>query len=110
MVAVSIVVDYNKFGAIAGHLQGGLNDALDTAALTIVEVADPLTRVDTGFLRANKSIERSDDGVTVTWNAEYAAYNELGTIHMSPQPFARPGLEAAEPQFLESLKNLVEGG
>jgi len=110
MVAVSIVVDYNKFGAIASHLQGGLNDALDTAALQIVEVADPITPFDLGFLVGNKTIDRNDDSVTVTWNQEYAAYVEMGTIHMDPRPFAKPGLEAAEPQFLESLKNLVEGG
>jgi hypothetical protein len=42
----------------------------------------------------------------VTWNQEYAAYNELGTIHMSPTPFARPGLEAAEPAFLAALRSL----
>jgi HK97 gp10 family phage protein len=107
MVAtIGIVVDFNRFGPISRELGRKVSDALDTAALTIVEVADPLTPVDTGALKANKTINRSGDSVTVTWNQEYAAYNELGTIYMSPRPFARPGLEAAEPQFLASLRSL----
>lgn len=109
-MSISIVVDYNHLGRIASNMQGALDDALGTAALTIVAVADPLTRVDTGALRANKSITRTASSVEVTWNQEYAAYNELGTIYMSPRPFARPGLEAAEPQFLASLSRLIEGG
>ncbi len=109
-MSVSIEVVHNRFGRIASNMQGALDDALGTAALTIVAVADPLTRVDTGALRANKTIQRDASSVTVTWNQEYAAYNELGTVHMSPQPFARPGLEAAEPQFLASLARLIEGG
>ncbi len=109
-MSISIVVDYNHLGRIASNMQGALDDALGTAALTIVAVADPLTPVDTGSLRANKSITRTASSVEVTWNQEYAAYNELGTIYMSPRPFARPGLEAAEPQFLASLARLIEGG
>ncbi len=109
-MTVSIVVDYNHFGRIASNMQGALDDALGTAALTIVAVADPLTAVDTGSLRGNKTIQRDASSVTVTWNQSYAGYVELGTVHMSPQPFARPGLEAAEPQFLASLARLIEGG
>ena len=103
---ISLVVDFNRFGAIANELGQKISDALDTAALTIVEVADPLTPVDTGALKANKTIERTSESVTVTWNQDYAAYNELGTIYMSPRPFARPGLEAAEPVFLAALSTL----
>ncbi len=109
-MSVSIHVVHNHFGRIASNMQGALDDALGTAALTIVAVADPLTAVDTGSLRGNKTIERDHNGVTVSWNQEYAGYVELGTVHMSPQPFARPGLEAAEPQFLASLARLIEGG
>ncbi len=106
MIAASIVVEVNRFGPISANLRRKVDDALGTAALTIIATAVPLTPVDTGALRANTTIERSGDGVTVTWHQEYAAYVELGTVHMSPRPFARPGLEAAEPQFLASLRNL----
>ncbi len=109
-MSVSIEVVHNHFGRIASNMQGALDDALGTAALNIVEVADPLTPVKKGFLRANKTIQRDASSVTVTWNQEYAAYLEMGTIYMSARPFARPGLEAAEPQFLASLARLIEGG
>lgn len=105
-VTISTSVAFNRFGSISQELGQKLDDALDTAALTVIEVADPLTPVDTGALKANKTIERTADSVTVTWNQEYAAYNELGTIYMSPRPFARPGLEAAEPAFLAALSRL----
>lgn len=105
-VSLDIVVVSNRFGPISNELGRKIDDALDMAALTIVEVADPLTPVDTGALKGNKTIERTSESVTVTWNQDYAAYNELGTIHMSPRPFARPGLEAAEPVFLAALASL----
>lgn len=106
MNTIAIVVDFNRFGSISRELGQKIDDALDMAALQIIEVADGLTPVDTGALRANKTIERTAESVTVTWNQEYAAYNEMGTIHMSPRPFARPGLEAAEPAFLAALRSL----
>ncbi len=105
-MSASVTVTLNTFPAMSAGLQRAVSDAMGTAALTIIAVADPLTPVDTGALRANKTVAQTSDSVTVTWNQEYAAYNELGTVHMSPRPYARPGLEAATPMFLDSLKNL----
>jgi hypothetical protein len=108
--SIQVVVDFNKFGAISRRMQQGIDDALDTAMLTIVNVADPITPVDTGALRANKTLERDARGATVSWNQEYAAYQELGTIYIAPVGFARAGLEAAEGPFLDALSRIIEGG
>lgn len=103
---IQIVIESNRFGSISQELGRRLNDALDTAMLTIVAVADPLTAVDTGALRANKSLQRNGDGATVTWNQEYAAYVDQGTYKMAARPFAAPALEAATPPFLAALAKL----
>lgn len=105
-VSLDIVVVSNRFGPIAASMQGIVNDALDNAVLALIETADPLTPVDTGALKGNKTIEATGESRTVTWNQDYAAYNEFGTVHMAPRPFARPGIDAAEPVLLEGLARI----
>lgn len=104
--AVQIFVVSNRFRAIAGEVSGRINDALDTAMLTIVAVADPLTRVDTGALRANKTLRRDGNGATVTWIQDYAAHQNDGTRYMQGTHYANTGMDAATPPFLAALAKL----
>jgi HK97 gp10 family phage protein len=96
-MAVTIEVTLNRFGAFAGTLDAMLQRALDAGVLACIATADPLTRVDTGAMRANKSISGGGDARTITWNQHYSGYNEFGTYKMAAQPFARPGADAALP-------------
>ena len=58
--------------------------------------ADPMTPVDTGMLKGNKSIEAGAGSRTITWNQEYAAYQEFGTSRGVPaNGFAAAGADAA---------------
>ncbi len=102
-MAVQIVVTLNRFGEFAGTLDGTLQRALDEGVKACIATADPLTPVDTGALRGNKSISGGGDSRTITWNQHYAAYNELGTYKMAARPFARPGAEAAAPVIASAL-------
>lgn len=105
-IAASIFVRRNDCPRIAARLGDAVDDALDNAVATCIEVADPLTPVDTGALRANKSIERGNYSRTVTWNQDYAVYQEKGTVHIPARPFAEPGADAAMPVLVSDLEGI----
>lgn len=78
--------------------------ALDDGVITLLEVADPLTPVDTGALRANKLILRGEGQREIVWNQHYAIYQEFGTTHGIPAKlFATQGGDAATEAVQASL-------
>jgi len=101
---MEVTVVSNLFPQLGQQLDRTLEDALDAGVLTCLAVADGLTPVDTGALRANKAIERGRGERTITWNQDYAAYVEMGTSRMAAQPFAAPGMDAAMPVVESRLK------
>ncbi len=96
-MSVSIEVRLNRFPQLAGQFDAMVEGALDAGVVTAIAVADPLTRRDTGALVANKTIERSQGQRTLTWNQDYAAFQNDGTIYMSGTHFANQGADAALP-------------
>ena len=91
---VDVVVEFNHFGTYAGTLDALVNRVLDAGVKTTLATSQGLARVDTGRMRSDVSISGGGDSRTMTWNAEYAIYNEFGTYKMSAQPFVRPGADA----------------
>lgn len=87
---------FNNLGAIAATIQPFVEDTLDHGVVTLIEVADPLTRVDTGALRANKSMTKSAGLREVQWNQSYSAYQNYGTYKMEGTHFATIGADAAQ--------------
>ena len=102
MLAIEIIATGNRLPGMARQFPGHVRDATRRALLEVVAIADPLTAVDTGALRANKTI--GDD--SVTWGQDYAGYIEWGTVRTSPRPFARPAAEAAMPGYVAALSKL----
>ncbi len=96
-MSVSIEVTLNRFPQLAGQFDTMVEGALDDGVKTTIATADPLTRVDTGELRGNKTIERGQGSRTITWNQDYAAFQNDGTIYMSGTHFANQGADAALP-------------
>lgn len=87
---------FNNLGAIAATIQPFVEDTLDHGVVTLVEVADPLTPVDTGALVNNKTIAGNTGYRAVIWNQHYAAYQEFGTSHGVPaNKFGATGADAA---------------
>lgn len=104
---INVVVPFNRFPEIAGRLEARTNDAVNTALLSAAERADPATPVDTGALRANKTVEAASGGTgSITWNQEYAAFVHNGTSRMAPRPFAQEAIDAVTPSFLADLQRL----
>lgn len=106
-VNATISIRSNRFPALATTFIRGVDDALDLATATCLEVANPMTPVDTGALVSNKTIDRGEYSREITWNQEYAAFQNNGTVHIAPKQFADRGAEAAEPALLQSLRGLA---
>ena len=104
MIDITVQVLNNRFGQLANSLDAALEAALDAGVKAATATADPLTPVDTGELRGNKTIERSPGSRTITWNQHYAAHQEFGTSRGVPaHGFAKAGADAAEPVISAGL-------
>lgn len=92
---VTVHAQVNTLGHLAGSLVTHVEAALDHAIMTTWEVADPLTPVDTGALRANVVVNKSPNRREIIWNQHYAIYQEFGTSRGVPANlFATRGADA----------------
>ena len=74
---------------------------VDAMAVAWVNTSVRKVPVDTGELRASIHVGQvlgsvSHAEATVEASAEHAGFPEFGTMHQSPQPYFRPGRDAAE--------------
>ena len=106
MTSVEVVVTRNDFPRIVRKLDQGVEDALDNAVVSTIEVVDPLTRRDTGDLIGNKTVEVGAEHREVHWNQDYAAYQNSGTYKMSGTHFADKGADAGLETLLNELKGI----
>lgn len=97
-MAVIIHAAYNHLPALANLLESTLEEAMDAGVETFVQTADPLTPVDKGLLKDNKSIRKGKGRREILYNQHYAAYQEFGTSRgVKANLFATQGAAAAEP-------------
>lgn len=84
-----------KLAAAVANMPGAINDMLDFAGEKLVEYAQRVVPVRTGFLRS--SIGYTVDSSAFTLNffakAPYALYVEMGTRRMKPEPYMRPAFD-----------------
>jgi len=75
----------------------------------ILDRAQELVPVDTGFLQQSGFIQASgDDNLLIGFEAEYASYVELGTYKMAAQPFLRPAFDEAFDEALGAIADSIE--
>lgn len=94
---ISVHAQINILPEIIESFPQMVEDALDEGVITTVEVAMPLTPVDTGALRANITmpIARTPGYREITWNQHYAIYQEFGTSRgIRANLFATQGADA----------------
>ena len=104
-----IVVVSNLLPGIAAKFGNQVAEKMNAAVLQVAERADATTPVDTGALRANKSLQfasGADPSAEITWNQDYAAYVHEGTYKMAPRPFAGDAVDAVTPSYLAALAEL----
>jgi hypothetical protein len=106
-VNATIIVRFNLLPGVTPKLRAGAARALNTGIMATVGYADPLTPVDTGNLKGNKTFDLANPGKLVsqvTWNADYAIYQEMGTSRgVSAKRFAAGGAEQAQPALVAAM-------
>lgn len=102
-MSVGVQVLSNHFPALARAVPEVRDRAFKAGVTTVIATADPLTRVDTGALRANKTISIGTDEASVTWNQEYSVLQNDGTWKMSGTHFADQGFDAGAPAVQAEL-------
>jgi len=102
-------VKKNQFPRLAARFPDRVAYLMNQALLSTVYAADKITPVDTGLLRANKTLAFATSGnfeASVTWNQEYGVSQEYGTARMAAQPFAQPAADKVTPNYLAQLAKL----
>lgn len=93
-------------------------DALLAGAYVLEAGAKRRAPVDTGFLRASGSSNKTTGGAEVVFTANYAYYQEFGTSKMPAQPFVRPTIdedgdkivEAVADELQQDINDIAKGG
>ena len=83
----------NRLPRIRQQFGPAVNDAINAGIAAYVRVADPMTPVDRGFLRGDKTITHASGGNhegDVTYNRPYGVHVHDGTVRI-PAPVATIG-------------------
>ena len=104
---VTVTVNFNLVPGVTPKLRAGAAAALNSAIMATIGYADPLTPVDTGLLKGNKTIKNASPGslsASATWNQYYGIYIERGTRRgIKPHRFAEGGAERAKPLLISEM-------
>lgn len=104
---LEVVINFNNIPQVEPKARAGAAMALNRAVMSTISYADPLTPVDTGALKGNKTITNASAGsltAGVSWNQEYAIYQELGTVRgITPKLFATTGSERSKPGLITDM-------
>jgi len=103
-MSISVSVDTTKINELLATIPGNKDKAVREAANYILGEARTLAPVRTGHLRSNSEVEGDGGNSLIKFNAEYAAYVELGTRKMAAQPFLTPAVNRGEKRLIELLK------
>lgn len=108
---ITVDVALNRFPEFASSLEQAVEDSMDHGLITLLEVADMYTPVDTGALRGNIVISTGSGSREVTWVQHYAIYQNFGTSRgVSAKNFAGHGANAATEATQAALANWPNSG
>ena len=97
---------------ISENIKSALLKGMEKCGLTAERFAKKLAPYDTGNLR-NSITHEVDDGepaVYIGTNVEYAPYQELGTIHMTANPFLKPAVADHSNEYRKIIENELKNG
>lgn len=105
-MSISVSVDTSKLNELLAKIPGNKESILKSTAFYTLYEARKLAPYRTGHLKNNSRVETKYDGwAVVEFNAEYAAYVELGTYKMAAQPFLTPAVLMSEKRLTYLLKS-----
>lgn len=85
--------------------EGAIERVLEEWGLLAEGYAKLYCPVDTGRLRNSISHFADEDTMYVGTNVEYAAYVEMGTSRMAPQPYLEPAISFHLDEYKEVVEN-----
>ena len=94
----------NNINAILSSFHRAADQSVTNTRQKIAEDAKNRAPVVSGDLR--DSIQATADGVEVI--SDHALWVELGTEHMSPQPFLTPSVQDAESDMISALQKALQ--
>lgn len=110
MADVTVQVKFNNVPLVNPRMRAGAAAALNAGGMAMIGYADPLTPVDKGLLKGNKTIKNASPGsltFSCTWNQFYAWFQELGTSRgVKAKKFATTGSARATPGLIAGLKTV----
>lgn len=104
---VEIIVAENLFPEIAARIEDANRTALNAGGQAAKAAADAVTRVRTGALVGNQTVENDGTNWMNTWAMFYAIYQDFGTYKMTGTHFGEAGIDAAAPGFLAALTSAL---
>lgn len=116
LVAGKVVVTNNNFNPIASGVVDGVAGAMRTGMMNFLVIADRLTPVDKGLLKANKTIVvptrsfGSNPKGKITWNQHYGIYQNFGTVHIPGKHFADKAAATIMPSYTRLFNGVFTGG
>ena len=93
-----VKLDTTVLDRIAAELGQNAREVVGEIAKDALELSQQIVPVDTGWLKSTGAVELEETGkalAIVAYEAEYAAYVELGTSKMGEQPYLLPSVQTA---------------
>jgi hypothetical protein len=101
-MTVTVDVRVNKFPGMPARLAAADRDIRTKWAFDVRAASAPYTPVDTGALVNNVQVEAG----SVHWLQDYAAYQNMGTVFVTPKLFANHGVDVATPGAVAAYRQL----
>lgn len=102
---------YNKFPQIAARLPQETADVVGAIVGHLVNIADPMTPIDTGNMKDSKVIDPGGigRGGYVHWTAPYTGFVVYGTRYMPARPFIPAAIAQVQPIFIAAMAAMLKG-
>jgi HK97 gp10 family phage protein len=95
--------------SVAAQLQAAIEAAMEETAEAMAATAQSRAPVRTGFLRdsihAEAETTASGSQVTLSADADYALFVEMGTSRAHAQPYLRPAIDAEGPRLPDRIRS-----
>ena len=98
-------VERETYIDVTGYVKTLGSLTVEEASAAVEGKAVVLAPVDTGNLRGSMYRKNTARGHEVGNTAEYAVYQEFGTVHMRAQPFLIPALDEVRKQLAKIARN-----
>ena len=111
-MGISIYTSYSdELTALREQMRAKTNLALEMIGMSCEAYAKMKCPVDTGRLRNSitHQVSIGEKAVYVGTNVEYAAYVEMGTQHMKPQPYLKPAAEGHLAEYKAMAETVLRG-